>query len=268
MGNIDKNDRNNVLRAYLKILDVTNGNVDFSGERCGYIPKVLEQTYLSLLKNGQLKGKFLCKEANPTLWDALNSTLEESPRNDEKITVVIPGGFKPPHRGHVEMINHFANLPNVDEVIIFTGSKPRQSSDGSVVITAEKAKKLFNLFNLAPNIRFGDIRQREKMDGSTYENPFMDAVAVLFDEKYAGKNVAIGHPTKDPSYAKRFKKIASYSKKPMLANIVEVTPADTTDGLSATDLRNAVQSGDIKQLTKFIPDNIAKDYLKILIGDL
>ena len=146
MGNIDLDDRNNVLRAYLKILDTTRGNKDPSGERCGYIPKVLEQTYLSLLKNGQLKGKFLCKEANPTLWDALNSTLEESPRNDEKITVVIPGGFKPPHRGHVEMINHFANLPNVDEVIVFTGSEPRKSSDGSVVVTAEKAKKLFNLF--------------------------------------------------------------------------------------------------------------------------
>ena len=83
----------------------------------------------------------------------------------------------------------------------------------------------------------------QKKDGSTYENPFMDAVGVLFDEKYAGKNVAIGHPTKDPSYGyKRFEKIASYSKpaKPLMANLVKVTPADTTDGLSATDLRNAV----------------------------
>ena len=28
----------------------------------------------------------------------------------------------------------------------------------------------------------------------------MDAVAVLFDDDYAGKNVAIGHPTKDATY--------------------------------------------------------------------
>ena len=171
MRNIDEEDRNKALRAYLKILDTTRGNKDPSGERCGYIPKVLEQMYLSLLKSGQMKGRFLCREANPTLWAAVNTSLQESPNNDEKITVVIPGGFKPPHRGHVEMINHFANLPNVDEVIIFTGSKSRQSSDGSVVVTAEKARKLFNLFDLASNVRFGDIRQREKMDGSTYENP-------------------------------------------------------------------------------------------------
>ena len=267
MSNIDEDDRNKALRKYLKILDSTRGNKDLNGERCGYIPKVLEQMYLSLLKSGELTGKFLCKEANPTLWAALNSTLEESPNNDKKITVVIPGGFKPPHRGHVEMINHFANLPNVDEVIIFTGSRPRKSTDGSIVITSEKAKRLFNLFDLAPNVRFGDIKQREKMDGSTYENPFMDAVSVLFDPEYAGKNIAIGHPTKDPSYAKRFEKIASYSKEPMVANLVKVIPADTTDGLSATDLRNAIQNNNDDELKRFIPDSIAKEYLKILTGN-
>ena len=53
----------------------------------------------------------------------------------------------------------------------------------------------------------------------------------------------------------------------MTARLVRVTPADTTDGLSATDLRNAIQSGDPQQLKKFIPDSIAKDYLKILIED-
>jgi predicted nucleotidyltransferase len=87
----------------------------------------------------------------------------------------------------------------------------------------------------------------------------------LFDDNYKGKAVAIGHPTKDPTYAKRFEKIASYSKKPMAARLAKVTPADTTAGLSATDLRNAVQSGDIEELTKFIPEQIAKDYLNILL---
>ena len=53
----------------------------------------------------------------------------------------------------------------------------------------------------------------------------------------------------------------------MLANIVEVTPADTTDGLSATDLRNAVQSKDAEQLKRFIPDSIAEKYLEILTGN-
>ena len=63
-----------------------------------------------------------------------------------------------------------------------------------------------------------------------------------------------------------FWQIASYSKTND-RKTSQVTPADTTDGLSATDLRNAIQSGDAQQLKKFIPDSIAKDYLKILIED-
>ena len=53
----------------------------------------------------------------------------------------------------------------------------------------------------------------------------------------------------------------------MAADLVAVTPADTTDGLSATNLRNAVQDKDLESLAKFIPSDIVEDYLKILIGD-
>ena len=41
MSNIDEEDRNRALRAYLKILDTTRGNKDLDGERCGYIPRAL-----------------------------------------------------------------------------------------------------------------------------------------------------------------------------------------------------------------------------------
>jgi uncharacterized protein YozE (UPF0346 family) len=265
---VAEEDREAAYVAFLKILDRTRGNKDLnSGERCGYIPKALEQRYLSLLEKDEVSGKFICKEANPDLYAAVSGMLQEQADNDEKITVVIPGGFKPPHRGHVEMINHFANLPNVSEVIVFTGTKPRESADGSVVVTKDKAIQLFNLFDLAPNVTFGDVAQRPKKDGSTYENPFMDAVGVLFDEKFAGKKVAIGHPTKDASYSDRFRRIVKSSKQPLAADLVAVTPADTTDDLSATNLRNAVQDKDLESLAKFIPSNIVEDYLKILIGD-
>ena len=268
MKEINENDREKAFTAYLKILDGTNGNKDInSGERCGYIPKALEQKYLSLLEKDEVSGKFICKEANPDLYAAVSGMLQEQVDNDEKITVVIPGGFKPPHRGHVEMINHFANLPEVEQVIIFMGSKPRMSSDKSVIVTKEKAIKLFNLFDLAPNVSFGNVRERPKKSGGTYENPFSDATDVLFDEKFAGKKVAIGHPTKDPAYAKAFASRANSMKDDMKAKLVQVNPADTTDGLSATDLRNTVQAGDIKGLERFIPASLIEDYLKILIGD-
>ena len=268
MEDLEQNDRDEAFNAFLKILDRTRGNKDInSGERCGYIPKALEQRYLSLLEKGEVSGKFLCKEANPDLYAALNGVIKEQVDNDEKITVVIPGGFKPPHRGHVEMINHFANLPNVEQVIVFMGSKPRMSDDKSVVVSKEKALKLFNIFDLADNVYFGSVKDRESRSGGTYQNPFNDAVDVLFDDNFSGKKVAIGHPTKDPAYAKAFAARANAVKDDMKAELVQVTPAETTDGLSATDLRNTIQSRDIKGLERFIPASIIEDYLRILIGD-
>lgn len=41
------------------------------------------------------------------------------------ITVLLPGGFKPPHGGHLELAKRYASLPNVAEVKILVGPKER-----------------------------------------------------------------------------------------------------------------------------------------------
>ena len=50
----------------------------------------------------------------------------------QKYVILIPGGFKPPHRGHVFLINEYANHPDVEKVIVFVGSSPRQSDDKTI----------------------------------------------------------------------------------------------------------------------------------------
>lgn len=185
--------------------------------------------------------------------------------NTMKTIIVIPGGFKPPHRGHIEMINHYAMDENIEKVIIFSGSTPRTSKDKGLVVSKQKSVELFNLFNLSDKVCFGKVAERISSTGVVYENPFMDAVDVLFDEKFSGKNIAIGFPTKEPSYADRYESIAMSIDKPMVANLVRMTPAETTDNLSATDLRNAVQDNDLEGLKRFVPDSIIEKYIKILI---
>ena len=44
---------------------------------------------------------------------------------------MLPGGFKPPHEGHLQLAKGYEKLPNVKEVVILVGPKDR---DG---ITAE-----------------------------------------------------------------------------------------------------------------------------------
>ena len=51
---------------------------------------------------------------------------------EQKYVILIPGGFKPPHRGHVFLINEYATHPDVEEVVVFVGSSVRMSDDKSV----------------------------------------------------------------------------------------------------------------------------------------
>jgi hypothetical protein len=58
---------------------------------------------------------------------------------NEGITVMLPGGFKPPHAGHLELAKRYAAQPNVSEVKILIGPKER---DG---ITLQQSMDIWRL---------------------------------------------------------------------------------------------------------------------------
>jgi len=55
---------------------------------------------------------------------------------EEGTTVLFPGGFKPPHGGHLELALRYAELPGVSQVVILVAPEPRDgvSRDQSVTI--------------------------------------------------------------------------------------------------------------------------------------
>jgi len=80
----------------------------------------------------------------------LSKFLVESILAEEQngITVLMPGGFKPPHGGHLELAKKYASLPQVSEVQILIGPTTR---DG---ITREQSIKIWNLLLAGtPNIK-------------------------------------------------------------------------------------------------------------------
>ena len=44
---------------------------------------------------------------------------------EEGIIVLLPGGFKPPHGGHLELAKRYASQPNVIRVEVLVGPKER-----------------------------------------------------------------------------------------------------------------------------------------------
>jgi phosphopantetheine adenylyltransferase len=74
----------------------------------------------------------------------LNTILNELNEEDEQKTppaiCYYPGGFKPPHEGHFEVLKDLASRPYITKVIVLIGHKTR---DG---ITKEQSKRIWDLY--------------------------------------------------------------------------------------------------------------------------
>ena len=59
-------------------------------------------------------------------------------QNEGETVAILPGKFKPPHRGHLDMFEHYARL--ADRVVILVSPKEK---DG---ITAQTAAEIINIY--------------------------------------------------------------------------------------------------------------------------
>lgn len=105
---------------------------------------------------------------------------------EEGITVMLPGGFKPPHEGHYQLAKGYADMPQVKEVVILIGPKDR---DG---ITVDDSEKIWDmLIGGDRNIRV----QRSK-----YPSPLLTAYKYIEEEAQQGETYALGSSSKGSDY--------------------------------------------------------------------
>ena len=105
---------------------------------------------------------------------------------EEGITVMLPGGFKPPHQGHFMLAKGYAELPQVKEVVILIGPKDR---DGITIQDSEAIWK--TLIGGASNIRV----QRSK-----YPSPLLTAYKYIEEDAQSGQTYALGSSSKGDDY--------------------------------------------------------------------
>ena len=82
-----------------------------------------------------------------------NLIIEDNNKSDISI---FPGSFKPPHKGHWNIIKQLSNI--TDKVIVLISDPKKQIRDEEgVIITAEISQQIFNLYKKADNINNVDI---------------------------------------------------------------------------------------------------------------
>ena len=60
---------------------------------------------------------------------------------------LLPGGFKPPHKGHLAAIQHLIDVSDANAAIVFVGHKPRTDSTEQVVFDREQSKGVWEVYS-------------------------------------------------------------------------------------------------------------------------
>ena len=204
-----------------------------------------------------------------------DSTPEELARR--KIAV-IPGKFKPPHRGHLDMVKHYAEISDV--VVILISPIPRKTS-GGVEITRDKSKQIWQTYLSSAGLD----SNRVVITDSPYNSPVQTSYELVAGnvpgfKPAPGDLIIPGASTKpDPksglSDTARFKKFHIIPKSQRASGILTAnvedyafTPSEMEGvAFSASDFRNAIDEGDIQALSRFIPQEVSPEMILDIIYD-
>ena len=180
-----------------------------------------------------------------------------------KTIAVVPGAFKPPHKGHLDMVRKYADL--ADEVIVLI-SKPtkggRKLPNGRE-ITAEDSEAIWKV--LAAPLSNVDVKI------STHASPINAAYEFVGEEGpiNIGDTVILGASTKGDDW-KRWTGAEKYVKdgvKLMPPEQSAVVPTERPDGtpFSATDFRNALGNPENSaEIAEFVGEENVDNILSIL----
>ena len=181
-----------------------------------------------------------------------------------KTIAVVPGAFKPPHKGHLDMVRKYADL--ADEVIVLI-SRPTRSGrklPNGREITAEDSEAIWKV--LAAPLNNVDVKI------STHASPINAAYEFVGDEGpiNIGDTVILGASTKGDDW-KRWTGAEKYVKdgvKLMPPEQSAVVPTERSDGtpFSATDFRNALGGAldNRAEIAEFVGEENVDNILSIL----
>lgn len=181
----------------------------------------------------------------------------------EKYVILLPGGYKPPTKGHLHMIKSYNDNPLVAKVIVLVGPKEREG------VTREHSMQIFNLYGV-------NSLQKVSIESTKFDNPMVAGFDFVEKdpraEDYKGLVFGFGASNKGDDAARAERLVDYFAKNPdrlrpgLQVGVPPIVDALESDGtaVSATDLRKAIRETDVNTIQQLIPDGVnAKDFLAI-----
>ena len=181
------------------------------------------------------------------------------PRVDEaastKETVaIVPGAFKPPHRGHLDMVKHYAD--NADRVVVMVSPKSRKCPSGQDV-SQDMSIAIWELY-----LNKSGLNNVEVIP-SPHPSPVRSAYEYVETTAQPGENVILGTSTKGGDQSRFAKNVQAYAKEGVrILDPMKFAFDPVGEQLSACDFRSSAESSDI---SRFLPSGVEpQDVLDIL----
>ena len=212
----------------------------------------------------QLLGLFKYGRGKIPALSKLNEEME-----GKKLLVLLPGGYKPPTKGHYEMIKYYNDHPEVEKVLVLVGPGERGG------IGRDAAEKVFNYYG---------VEDLEKVSVEPTDSPSPIGAAYDFLDKdprredYKHLVFSMGASDKPnskgvPDFKRAEDFVARYNKvAPPEGFEVGSPPCCPAIGgdapLSATNLRKAIEDDNLDLVRQLIPDHIDPEELVSIIKGL
>ena len=182
-----------------------------------------------------------------------------------KTIAVVPGAFKPPHKGHLDMVRKYADMADeVKGIVSKPTKKGRYLPDGRE-ITSEDSLNIWNmLVRELPNVEVAVSQTHASPVNAAYEYIGEEGPINIDD------TVILGASTKDDDW-KRWTDAEKYVKNGVKLVPPEqsaVSPSVRSDGVpySATDFRNALgdPENNRAEISEFVGEENVDEILHIL----
>lgn len=201
-----------------------------------------------------------------------NTDLTEASVNTNKYDIaLLAGGFKPPHKGHIELIKQLAS--KADQVVVLTSdtsSKERKFKTGDLknkIIDGKKSNKLLKQMISDTGLTNVELK--------ITPTPLRYIFEYVEKEAQYGESILLGVGDKEDD-ANRFANISNYIPKGSNVKVdIEILKPISFNGapLSASRMREIISNKNLKQLIDFIPNEInnktgfAQNILDMFHGD-
>jgi len=191
---------------------------------------------------------------------------------EKSVTVLFPGGFKPPHKGHLHLILNALKNKYVKKVVIIIGLKHREGID------AEDSGMLFGEFfkntKLATRVQIYVARQSESPVGAAYEYIHSsgnkgDIFTLLASDKDLESDLQrIEDFVSSHTNNGKYKAVADEKGFSVISPQDIQLSVQALAGIDSTKLRDSIRKGEFTFFQNYIPPYVDKNSAQVIFNQM